>query len=165
MPTLSPLRQRIANHSSATALGAVDDRHALSLRRNRIYPARLCCNAGSRPSIITPVESVEKAVQLIKGGFSFRAKKELKWSGDIWQQGFTDHRIRDEEDWVHHLEYIRMNPVRASLADAPASYPFMAFPNQAFPQGLKPEIIDDTDVRAEARTLQPGQAPSGSREQ
>jgi hypothetical protein len=50
-----------------------------------------------------PFESVEKSVQLIKGGFSFRAKRELEWKGEIWQPGFTDHRIRDEEDWLRHL--------------------------------------------------------------
>jgi len=29
--------------------------------------------------LITPHESLEKSVQLIKGGFSFRAKRELDW--------------------------------------------------------------------------------------
>ncbi|HEV7550877.1 MAG TPA: transposase, partial [Candidatus Angelobacter sp.] len=28
--------------------------------------------------------SVEKAVQLVKGGFSYRAKKELGYQGEIW---------------------------------------------------------------------------------
>src|SRR5260370_41492932 len=41
-------------------------------------------------ALITPPETVEKSVQLIKGGFSFRAKRELEWSGEIWQPGFTD---------------------------------------------------------------------------
>jgi putative transposase len=57
--------------------------------------------------LMTPKVAIEKAVQLIKGGFSFRARKELAWKFEIWQQGFTDHRIRDEEDWRCHLEYIR----------------------------------------------------------
>jgi len=53
--------------------------------------------------LITPFESVEKSVQLFKGGFSFQAKRELDWKGEIWQPGFTDHHIRDEEDWKRHL--------------------------------------------------------------
>ena len=65
--------------------------------------------------LITPSESVERSVQLFKGGFSFRAKRELDWKGNIWQPGFTDHRIRDEEDWKRHLEYIRSNPVEGRL--------------------------------------------------
>ena len=104
--------------------------------------------------LITPVESVEKSVQLIKGGFSFRAKRELEWNGEIWQSGFTDHRIRDEEDWNRHLDYIRTNPIEARLAEDIALYEFMGFPDIAFPRGLKPAVIGNIDVRAEARTLQ-----------
>jgi len=104
--------------------------------------------------LLTPSESVEKSVQLIKGGFSFKAKRELEWKSGIWQPGFTDHRIRDAEDWKRHLEYIRSNPVDARLVDDSILYEFMGFPNIAFPQGLKPLSTSDGDVRAEARTLQ-----------
>jgi len=104
--------------------------------------------------LISPVESVEKSVQFIKGGFSFRAKRELQWNGEIWQPGFTDHRIRDEEDWMRQLEYIRSNPVEARLVEDSVLYEFMAFPNIEFPQGLKPNEFSNTDVRAKARTLQ-----------
>jgi putative transposase len=104
--------------------------------------------------LVTPFESVEKSVQLIKGGFSFRAKRDLEWNRDIWQPGFTDHRIRDEEDWNRHLEYIRLNPVKAPLVEDTVLYEFMGFPSVDFPQGLKPTDFGVTDVRAEARTLQ-----------
>ena len=103
--------------------------------------------------LITPFESVEKSVQLIKGGFSFRAKRELEWNGDIWQPGFTDHRIRDEEDRGRQLEYIRRNPIEARLVEDVALYEFMGFPGRAFPRGLKPAVGAGCDVRAEARTL------------
>ena len=104
--------------------------------------------------LVTPVESVEKSVQLIKGGFSFRAKRELEWKGEIWQPGFTDHRIRDEEDWKRHLEYIRTNPIEARLI-SDALYEFMGFPSIAFPRGLKPGEFGASNVRAKAHTLQP----------
>jgi putative transposase len=104
--------------------------------------------------LITPIESVEKSMQLIKGGFSFRAKKEFEWNGEIWQPGFSDHRIRDEEDWIRHVEYIRSNPVDAKLVEDIALYEFMGLPDIAFPRGLKPGSIGGFDVRAEARTLQ-----------
>ncbi len=88
--------------------------------------------------LITPAESLEKAVQLIKGGYSFRAKREFQSHAEIWQSGFTDHRIRDEEDWKHRLNYIRMNPVEARLVEDSALYPYIGFPNSDFPRGLKP---------------------------
>jgi len=103
--------------------------------------------------LITPSQTLEKSVQLIKGGFSFRAKRELNWKFDIWQPGFTDHRIREEEDWKGHLEYIRTNPVEARLIENPVLYKFMGFPNIAFPQRLKPRGSGAGNVRAEARTL------------
>ena len=36
-----------------------------------------------------PLVSVEKAVQFIKGGFSYRAKRELNFNHEIWQQGYN----------------------------------------------------------------------------
>jgi REP-associated tyrosine transposase len=32
--------------------------------------------------------TVERAMQFIKGGFSYRLRKEYRYQGDIWQQGF-----------------------------------------------------------------------------
>jgi REP element-mobilizing transposase RayT len=40
--------------------------------------------------LITPIETLERALQLIKGSFSFRAKKELGFVGEIWQKSFYD---------------------------------------------------------------------------
>lgn len=64
-------------------------------------------------ALITPADeiSLERAVQFIKGGFSFRLKSSLP----VWQASFTNHRIRDDGDFEQHREYIRMNPVRAGL--------------------------------------------------
>jgi putative transposase len=114
--------------------------------------------------LITPVETLEKAVQLFKGGFSFRAKRELEWNGEIWQPGFTDHRIRDEEDWNRHLEYIRRNPFEARLVSEDCLYEFVGFPRREFPQGLKPGGSANGNVRAEALTLHSAESekPPGS---
>ena len=105
--------------------------------------------------LLVPNSTLEKAVQLIKGGFSFRAKKSFNWKFDIWQQGFADHRIRDEADWDRHLEYIQGNPVKAGLVDDWKAYPYVSFRVPRYPQGLKPlEKSGAVEVRAEARTLQ-----------
>jgi len=76
--------------------------------------------------ILTPAEdvSLEKAIQFIKGGFSFRVKKELGYKGEVWQESFTEHRIKDAEDYAHHREYIRMNPVRRGMVRRPEQYPY-----------------------------------------
>lgn len=93
-------------------------------------------------ALITPAFeiSLERAVQFIKGGYSYRLRKEEKIQ--VWQQSFTNHRIRDAEDYERHCGYVRMNPVRARLAAGPEQYAYssanLGFPLDAMPQGLKP---------------------------
>ena len=68
--------------------------------------------------------SIEKAMQLIKGSFSFRANKELGFRGEIWQRGYSDVRILDDRSFQQHREYIESNTVKTGLADRPDEYPF-----------------------------------------
>jgi putative transposase len=92
--------------------------------------------------LTTPQTALERTVQLIKGSFSFRAKKELGSNAEIWQRGFSDHRIRDWEDYERHVNYIRLNPVKKHLCAKPEEYRYSsAFPGWKLdhaPQGLKP---------------------------
>ena len=75
--------------------------------------------------LLTPMDiPLERAVQLIKGGFSFRAGRELASACEIWQKGFTDHRIRDAADYERCREYIILNPVRAGFCAESAHYPY-----------------------------------------
>jgi putative transposase len=80
--------------------------------------------------LITPATDVtlERAMQLIKGGYSHAVGKAIS-RREIWQKGFTDHRIRDAEDFAGHRVYIHQNPVMARLAATPAEYRYSsAFP-------------------------------------
>ena len=68
--------------------------------------------------------SIEKAVQLVKGGFSYRARTELEFRGEIWQVGFSEIRIFDRESFLKHRSYISNNPVEAGLAKTAEEYPY-----------------------------------------
>ena len=109
-------------------------------------------------ALITPQESLEKAVQFIKGGFSFRVKKELGWTGDIWIAGFSDHRIRDDEDFAVHLRYIAKNPVEAAFAEREGDYPYCSangrFELDAIPRGLRPGSVGVASGAAKAAPFQ-----------
>jgi putative transposase len=74
--------------------------------------------------LVTPANEVtiEHAVQLVKGGFSHALGAILGRQREIWQRGFTDHRIRDEQDFVHHRDYIHRNPVERRLVVDPSEY-------------------------------------------
>lgn len=108
--------------------------------------------------LMTPLESLERAVQCVKGGFSFRAKKELDWTGDIWVAGFSDHRIRDVEDYTIHQRYIAKNPVEAGFVERAENYAYCSshgrFELDIFPQGLKPQGVVTKDGAAKAAPFQ-----------
>jgi putative transposase len=74
----------------------------------------------------TPGEttSLEKAVQLIKGGSSHEIHRQTGNHMEIWQVGFHDWTIRDGEDYRTKVGYIQMNPVQARLVERPEDWPF-----------------------------------------
>jgi putative transposase len=109
--------------------------------------------------LISPSIALERTVQLIKGGFSYSAKKELGTNGEIWQRGFADHRIRDFEDYDRHVHYIHLNPVKRHLCDDPVEYryssAFQGWKLDPVPQGLKPQdLIEPLVGTAEAVPFQ-----------
>ena len=82
--------------------------------------------------------TIERAMQKIKGGFSYRARTELGFQGEIWQRGFTDERVWDAEQFVAVRQYIHNNPVRKGMVVAEEDYPFSsAHPRFRKPEGLK----------------------------
>ena len=92
----------------------------------------------------TPTFTLEKAVQFIKGGFSYRAKKELGFVGELWEPSSYDRRVRDLAEYERFRAYIHQNPVRRALANAAEEYPYSsAFPGfvlDEVPQRLKPDL-------------------------
>jgi REP-associated tyrosine transposase len=108
--------------------------------------------------LITPTVTLERAVQFIKGGFSFRAKKDLGSSMEVWQTGFSDHRIRGAADYSHQVGYICRNPVGRKLVELASDYPYCsAFPGAVkdeAPQWLKPHSFHSTIDAAQAASLQ-----------
>jgi len=68
--------------------------------------------------------TVEKAVQLIKGGFAFRAGRELGFRAPVWQKGFSEIRVNEREDFLGMRAYIHANPVKRFLVRVGADYPY-----------------------------------------
>ena len=92
--------------------------------------------------LVTPAITIERVMQLVKGGFSYRAKRELGFGGEVWQNSFYDRRVRDSVEYEKIRHYIRENPVRAGLNERAKDYLFgSAAPKQSLdevPQRLKP---------------------------
>jgi putative transposase len=91
--------------------------------------------------LITPQSALERAVQYIKGGFSYRAGKELHFKGKIWQPSYYDRRVRDGEEYGAFRHYIWNNPVKRGLVEDATTYPYSSanaiFTLDPIPQRLK----------------------------
>jgi putative transposase len=68
--------------------------------------------------------TIERALQFIKGGFAFRAGRELGMRAPIWQKGFSEIRVLDGEAFLRFREYIWNNPVARRLVAEPGLYPY-----------------------------------------
>jgi len=114
--------------------------------------------------LLTPGLSttVEKAVQLIKGGSSREIHQQRGHKMEIWQPGFHEWTIRDSRDYEVKRAYIRMNPVQAKLAGRPEEWPFSSasgrFSLDEIPQGLKPLRLWAAFV-SELKLRPPGREP------
>jgi putative transposase len=53
-----------------------------------------------------------------------RALRREGCSGEIWQDGFFDHLLRQAESYSEKWTYVRMNPVRAGLVARPEDWPY-----------------------------------------
>jgi putative transposase len=96
------------------------------------------------PSVTT---TRERAVQLIKGGYSHAVGVEIS-RREIWEKGFTDHRIRDAQDFAAHRIYIHQNPVMGKLVVNAAEYrycsAFPGFRRDAWPPVAKAALLVGT---------------------
>jgi putative transposase len=91
--------------------------------------------------LLTPQAiTLERAVGLIKGGFSHR----LSSTQPVWQRGFTDHRIRDRTEFEVRRTYIHQNPVRANLSPTAEAYPWSSATTPKQPENLSSPQITKT---------------------
>ena len=110
--------------------------------------------------ILTPANStsLEKAIQLVKGGSSYEIHRVRANKMQIWQAGFHESRIRDAIDYRSKSDYIRFNPVVAKLVEQPQDWSFGSasgkYALDPIPQGLKPSIFHPLNVGPKGPTPQ-----------
>ena len=75
-------------------------------------------------AMITPAEqtTLERALQMIKGGSSYELHRENASRFPVWQKGFHDRWIRDGQEYRTRKNYLEQNPVRAGLAPRAEAY-------------------------------------------
>jgi len=55
---------------------------------------------------------------------NYKRAKGIEGPTRLWQRGFWDHVIRDEDDFSRHLDYIHYNPVKHGLVQDALDYPY-----------------------------------------
>lgn len=85
--------------------------------------------------------TLERAMQLVKGGFSFEAGKLLSIRTPFWQKSFLDRRVRDAAECEKYRNYIHQNPVAAGLVGKAEDFVYSStnpnFEMDELPQRLK----------------------------
>ena len=114
-----------------SAFNYVKERHPFNIDAVVILPDHLHC-------IWTlPENDSNYSVRwnLLKGKFSRAFKKDESLSKSrikrrergIWQRRFWEHRIRDENDFNRHLDYIHWNPVKHGYVSNVVDWPHSSF--------------------------------------
>jgi putative transposase len=95
--------------------------------------------------LLTPVVTLERSVQFIKGGFSYRARKEGIFAGEIWEKSFYDRRVRNLAEYAAFRVYIQQNPVKRELVVSAGKYRYSSAGAELVldevPQRLKPVTL------------------------
>jgi len=108
--------------------------------------------------LLTPSDatSLEKAMQLIKGGSSHEIRQKRGNRMEIWQAGFHEATIRDTADYLSRVRYIHANPVAAGFVGRAEDWRWGSageqFTLDPIPQGLKPRERQAINVGAKAPT-------------
>ena len=75
--------------------------------------------------------SLSKILQSIKGFSAREINKVRGTKGALWQDESFDRIIRDNDEYLEKWNYIRGNPVKVGLCQAPEEYPFLWEPGEA----------------------------------
>jgi putative transposase len=111
--------------------------------------------------ILTPADclTLEKCMQLVKGGSSHEIHRVRGSKMQIWQSGFHESRVTDSSDYRKKADYIRFNPVAVNLVQRPELWPFSSasgrYKCDPIPQGLQPVVLSSTNVGPKGPTPNP----------
>ena len=56
-----------------------------------------------------------------------KAEANTRAEKPVWQRRFWEHRIRDEDDWRRHMDYIFFNPIKHGYVERVSQWPFSSF--------------------------------------
>ncbi len=113
------------------AISEVRSRHPFRIHAWVVLPDHLHC------IIELPDGDADFATRwrLIKGGFSkalpkteaLTPSRERRNERGIWQRRYWEHRIRDEADFLAHMDYVHIDPLKHGLVERVRDWPYSTF--------------------------------------
>jgi len=92
----------------------------------------------------------------LAGDARLSASKLRRNESAIWQRRFWEHLIRDETDYMRHMDYLHYNPVKHGLANAVKNWPYSTF-HRYVNEGVYPDDWGGVhDVRTNENFGEPG---------
>ena len=73
---------------------------------------------------LAPGNRLGDYVRLLKQAITRTLKSNKSDNAFVWQPGFFDHLLRNSESYSQKWEYVRQNPVRASLVTTANLWPY-----------------------------------------
>ncbi len=130
------LTSETARHCLKSAWRLVNKNHPFELTALVLLPDHLHCiwklpkedvNFSMRWSKIKKHFS-KNYLSLSNGYKPQRTRSMMKRNeSGLWQRRFWDHIIRNDQDFINHLNYIHYNPVKHGLVDSPSDWPYSTF--------------------------------------
>lgn len=111
-PTIAPL---IATNNAIRLLFALD-----FYRTKGVLFPRLALVMPDHLHLIASLSETADMAKTIRNWKRWTAKA----TGIAWQDGFFDHRLRNEAEVAEKMDYVAMNPVRRGLCESAEDWPF-----------------------------------------
>ncbi len=96
------------------------DINGLRLKNWAIMPNHM--HLLTEPFRAQEVQDFRSAIQQFKLRSTQNINRALKRSGPVWQKGWYDRWVRNENEFRRWLRYIQMNPVKAGLCHSPEEW-------------------------------------------
>lgn len=80
--------------------------------------------------------------------------KRLRNESTIWQRRFWEHLIRDQLDYIRHMDYLHYNPVKHGLVERVIDWPYSTF-HRSMRQGTYPRDWGASHESQKDKTVEP----------
>jgi len=111
----------------------------------RLHPCRLYAYVLMRNHVhllLEPVtrDGLGKCMKVLAGRYTRYINREYRRTGTLWEGRFKSSPIQADEYLLACCRYIELNPVRASLVEAPEEYSWSSYRVRAF--GEESRLVD-----------------------